>query len=731
MVVKGSVDSFKYVNDINHFGIFILNTSEVKDGSIAVTGNVFGLSEGDYIEVTGNEVIHPVYGKQIKMTSYRAVQPTDTDAVIKYLASGALKGIGPKMAVRIFTTFGVNTLDILEKEPERLAEVKGISENMARNIAIEYASKKSMRDAMMFLQNYNISNSLAAKIYEKYDEKMYSIVREHPYKIAEDIFGVGFKTVDGIAREVGIKENDSERIMSGIQYTLTLALEDGHTYLPMDLLVEKSKEILEVSEDLIEENISSLTITGKITIKNPDKVFLKYVYNEEAYCASKLKALKDAFAKTKETSLEKEYREDAIEKIMSNYSFELDDSQKEAIHAGIENGIFLLTGGPGTGKTTIIKALIEYFFKDRRDVVLAAPTGRATLHRLLEAKALGDDSEKARFARNEANPLEADVFIIDEMSMVDVFLFAAFLKAVQVGSRVILVGDMNQLPSVGAGNIFRDLLNCGYFASERLTEIHRQSIDSKIIVNAHSVNKGVCPPLDKNDESNDFFFLERGEKNRLTNDIIELVKNRIPKKFNVDPSEIQILSPSRKGDLGVESLNRILQKHLNPEDKRKSEITRGDNIFRLGDKVMQIKNNYDLEWVCRGFNDIIVERGEGVYNGDIGKIIRINEFERSVTVLFDDVREATYARDEIEELELAYAITIHKSQGSEYPAIVIPILDTPRMLLTRNLFYTAITRATDCVMILGSSEKIKEMVSNDSDRRRYTDFTQRLKEVMD
>ena len=744
MVVKGSVDSFKYVNDINHFGIFILNTSEVEDGSIAVTGNVFGLSEGDYIEVTGNEVIHPVYGKQIKMTSYRAVQPTDTDAVIKYLASGALKGIGPKMAVRIFTAFGANTLDILEKEPERLAEVRGISDNMARNIAIEYASKKSMRDAMIFLQNYNISNNLAAKIYEKYDEKMYSVVREHPYKIAEDIFGVGFKTVDGIAREVGIKENDSERIMSGIQYTLTLALEEGHTYLPKDLLIEKAKEILEVSEDLIEENIGNLHISNKITIKKPDKVFLKYVYIDEAYCATKLKALKDAFAKTKESDSEKEYREDMIERIMGNYSFELDDSQKEAIHAGIENGIFLLTGGPGTGKTTIIKALIEYFFKDRRDVVLAAPTGRAakrmseatgfeakTLHRLLEAKAIGDDSEKARFARNEANPLEADVYIIDEMSMVDVFLFAAFLKAVQVGSRVILVGDMNQLPSVGAGNIFRDLLNCGYFMSERLTEIHRQSIDSRIIVNAHSVNKGICPPLDKNDESNDFFFLERGEKNRLTSDIIELVKNRIPKKFKVDPSEIQILSPSRKGDLGVEALNRVLQKHLNPADRRKSEITRGDNIFRLGDKVMQIKNNYDLEWVCRGFNNIIVERGEGVYNGDIGKIIGINEFERSITVLFDETREATYARDEIEELELAYAITIHKSQGSEYPAIVIPILDTPRMLLTRNLFYTAITRATDCVMILGSSEKIKEMVSNDADRRRYTDFTERLKEVMD
>ena len=743
MVIKGSVDSFKYINDSNHFGIFILNSSEAKDGSIAVTGNVFGISEGDFIEVTGNEVIHPIYGKQIKMISYRAVQPSDTDAVIKYLASGALKGIGPKMAVRIFIAFREKTLDILENEPERLAEVKGISENMARNIAEEYASKKSVRDAMIFLQNYNISNNLAAKIYEKYDEKMYSIVREHPYRIADDIYGVGFKTVDNIARQAGIKENDSERIMSGIQYTLSLALEEGHTYLPKNILIEKAKEILEVSEDLIEENISNLSISNKLTIKKPDKVFLKYVYMEESFSAGKLKSLKEAFARKKETAKEAVERENMIGEIISHYSFELDDSQKEAIYAGIENGIFLLTGGPGTGKTTIIKALIEYFFKDRRDVVLAAPTGRAakrmseatgfeakTLHRLLEAQALGDDSEKGRFVRNEANPLEADVFIIDEMSMVDVFLFAAFLKAVQTGSRVILVGDMNQLPSVGAGNIFRDLINCGYFKSSVLTKIHRQSENSRIIVNAHSVNNGICPPLDKNSESNDFFFLERNEKNRLTNDIIELVKNRIPAKFKVDASEIQVLSPSRKGDLGVESLNRVLQAALNPADRRKAEVMRGDNIFRLGDKVMQTKNNYDMEWVIRGFNDIVIERGEGVYNGDIGKVIGINDFEKSVTVLFDEVREATYSRDEIDELELAYAITIHKSQGSEYPAIVIPILDTPKMLLTRNLFYTAITRATDCVMILGSSEKIKEMIQNDSDRRRYTDFLQRLNEVM-
>lgn len=742
MVIKGSVDSFKYVNDANHFGIFILNTSDIKEGSIAVTGNVFGISEGDYIEVTGNEVIHPVYGNQIKMTSYRAVQPTNTDAVIKYLASGALRGVGPKLAVRIFTTFGEKTLDILENEPERLAEVKGISENMARNIAVEYSMKKSMRNAMIFLQEYNISNSLAAKIYERYDEKMYQIVREHPYKIAEDITGVGFKTVDEIAGRVGIKDDFPERIEAGIQYALYTALEEGHTYLPKDLLKQRAGEMLHVSEDLVEEGIMNLALSNKVTVKNPDKIFLKYVYKDEAFCAGKLFKLKDAFFEKKESEEEKEIRDIKISRIIDSYSFELDDSQKEAIEDGISNGIFLLTGGPGTGKTTIIKALIEYFYDEKKDVVLAAPTGRAakrmseatgfeakTLHRLLEAQAVIDDSEKTRFLKNENNLLEADVYIIDEMSMVDVFLFAAFLKAVPIGARIILVGDMNQLPSVGPGNIFRDLLSCGYFKCKALEKIHRQSENSRIIVNAHSVNKGICPPLDKNAESNDFFFLKRDDRKAIMRDIIELVKNRIPAKFETEVSEIQVLCPSRKGELGVESLNRIMQKYLNPEDERKSQIIRGENIFRLGDKVMQTKNNYDIEWVSRGRNDIIVERGNGVYNGDIGRVIKINDFEKSITVLFDEAKEAVYTRDEMDELELAYAITIHKSQGSEYPAIVIPILDTPRQLLSRNLFYTAITRATRCVMILGDEEKIKEMVQNDLERRRYTDFRERLKEA--
>lgn len=743
MVLKGSVDSFKYINETNKFGIFYFCTSDVKEGNIVVTGNVFGISEGDYIEVTGTEVDHPVYGKQIKMTSFKAVQPTDTDAIIKYLASGALRGVGPKLALRIFSMFGEDTLRILEEEPERLAEVKGISSNMAQNIALEYLEKKSARDAMIFLQKYNISNAFAAKIYNEYEENIYTVVREHPYKIAEDVYGVGFKTVDEIAMNVGIAPNSLERIEAGICYVLANAMEDGHTYLPREILTENSSEMLKVTVDLIEECLVNLTVSGKVKQVKPDKIFLKGIYLEESYCANKLKKMKDAFVEVEETKEEREFFEKDLKAIEDKYSFELDESQKTAIDRGINNGIFLLTGGPGTGKTTIIKALIEFFYNAGSDVVLAAPTGRAakrmkeatgyeakTLHRLLEAGAVSDDRNKMRFGRNESNQLEADVYIVDEMSMVDVFLFAAFLKAVPVGSRVILVGDMNQLPSVGPGNIFKDLINCGFFATSTLEKIHRQSEDSKIIVNAHLVNKGVVPPLDKNSENKDFFFLERSDRKILIRDTVDLLINRIPAKFGADPFDIQVLSPSRKGELGVEALNKILQEYINPKDPCKAELVRGDIVYRVGDKVMQTKNNYDIPWVMRGKNGIAIEEGTGVFNGDIGKIVRVNTFEKSVTVLYDESKEVTYERDETEEIETAFVTTIHKAQGSEFPAIILVILDTPKQLLSRNLLYTGITRATKCVMILGSAQKIGEMVENDSEKRRYTDFSERLKEVM-
>ena len=744
MVLKGSVETFKYADDNTHFGIFILNTADLPEGSIAVKGNVFGISEGDYIEVTGEMDEHPLYGEQIKMTSFRAIQPTDTDAVIKYLASGALRGVGSKLAARIFASFGEKTLHILENEPERLAEVKGISLRMAQSIAEEYAEKKSTRDAVMFLQKYNISNSLASKIFEKYKDQVYTVLTDNPYKLAEDIVGVGFKTVDEIAKNVGISFDSEQRIEAGIQYSLILALDDGHTCLPKDMLIERAMEVLGVEKEAIELGIGSLCVANKLKIKKPDRVFLTGVYIDEAYCAGKLATLKDAFHEVEETEEAKEALKESIDKIISSYSFELDSSQIEAIKKGIGNGIFLLTGGPGTGKTTIIKALIDYFYETGMDVILCAPTGRAakrmseatgfeakTLHRLLEAQAVERDKDKTRFARNENNKLEADVYIVDEMSMVDLFLFTGFLKAVPVGSRVILVGDVNQLPSVGPGNIFKDLLESGYFASSVLEVIHRQCENSMIITNAHKVNKGECPSLDAKIENEDFFFLERKDRNILRRDIVELVKLRIPRKFEIDPLEIQVLSPSRKGDFGVEAINVFMQRELNPPDNSKPEIMKGDTIFRLGDKVMQIKNNYDIEWCVRGKNGIKVEDGYGIYNGDIGIIIGVNKFEKSMTVLFDDVKEVVYIGEELDELELAYATTIHKAQGSEYGAIVIPIFDTPRQLLSRNLLYTAITRATKCVMLMGSSDKVKEMISNDGERKRYTNLRERLTEVMD
>lgn len=744
MVLKGSVDSFKYVNDTNHFGIFLLETPEVGDGYIAVTGNVFGISEGDYIEVTGIEIEHPIYGNQIKMTSFRAVQPTDSETLIKYLASGALKGVGPRLAVRIFEKFGEDTLRILEDEPERLAEVNGISDNKARLIAIEYQEKKNIRDAMVFLQKYNISNNLAAKIYERYEDNIYKILKEHPYKIADDIYGVGFKTADEIARQSGIANDSRERIESGIKYVLTMGMEDGHTYLPKDSLIEKATGMLGVDSEKVEDAITGLLLANKLKIKDKNKMFLKYVYNEEQYAAGKLRDLKAAFTEVEETKEEREMFLEDLSKIESKYEFELDDSQKSAIEKGINNGIFLLTGGPGTGKTTIIKALIEFFYNAGKNVILAAPTGRAakrmqeatgfeakTLHRLLEASAISDNSDKPRFQRNEENQLEAEVYIVDEMSMVDVFLFAALLKAIPVGSRVILVGDMNQLPSVGPGNIFKDLIECGYFATSVLEKIHRQSENSRIIVNAHMVNRGEVPTIDNNAEGTDFFFLERNDKKQIYRDVIELVQNRIPNRYKITAKDIQVLSPSRKGEIGVESMNRVLQKYLNPEEKGKAEINRGDTLFRVGDKVMQTKNNYDIPWVARGKNGIVVEDGTGIYNGDMGVVKSVNTFEKTVTVVFDDFREITYTRDAMEELELAYVTTIHKAQGSEYPAVIITLLDTPHQLLNRNLLYTGITRANRCVMILGSFDKLKEMVKNDSERRRYTGFRDRLNDMFE
>ena len=744
MVLKGSVDSFKYINDSNHFGIFVLSTSDVEDGEIVVTGNVFGLNEGDCIEVTGNEVEHPVYGYQIKMTSFRAIQPTDSEALIKYLASGALKGVGPKLAMRIFAKFGENILDILENEPERLAEVSGISDAKARLIAVEYQEKKNVRDAMIFLQSYNISNNLAAKIYERYEENIYKILREHPYRLAEDIYGVGFKTADEIAKKAGIGDNFEERIDSGICYALNLALEEGNTYLPESILTEKATEILGVESEAINDGIARLIISNKIKVDKSRKIFLKYVYNEEKYAAKKLFDLKNAFVEVEETKEEKELFQEDLRAIEDKYEFELDESQKIAIDKGINNGIFLLTGGPGTGKTTIIKALIEFFYNAGCDVVLAAPTGRAakrmkeatgyeakTLHRLLEASAMDKGNEKPRFNKNENDMLEADVFIVDEMSMVDIFLFAAFLKAVPVGSRVIFVGDMNQLPSVGPGNIFRDLINSGLFATSVLEKIHRQSEGSRIIVNAHKVNKGEVPGLDQNATSKDFFFLERNDKKQIYRDVIELVQNRIPKKFDIKTNDIQVLSPGRKGELGVDVMNKVLQKYLNPEAGSKPELARGNTVFRLGDKVMQIKNNYDIEWVARGKNGIITDEGTGIYNGDMGVVTHVNTFEKTITVLFDEFREITYTMDAAEELELAYVTTIHKAQGSEYPAIIITVLDTPKQLLNRNLLYTGITRATKCVMILGSSEKIKYMVENENESKRFTGFSERLSEKFD
>ena len=744
MNIKGYVDNLIYQNKDNFYSVLSLVTEDFDEGEIVCTGVLKGIEKGDYLELEGQINEHPSYGPQFKISAYKIIPPADSVSVERYLASGAIKGVGPALAVRIVKKFGDDTFRIMEEEPERLAEIKGISERKAREIAMQVAEKKDVRDAMLFMQEYGIGNTLAIRIYEKYGIAMYSILKENPYRLAEDVKGVGFKTADDIAIKMGMPGNAPERMEGGMLYCLQSASTEGHTYLPKDELIRRSAQLLEVEESMLDTPFSNLVLESKVVIKVQDeeeKVFLKYFYYAELVCAYKLQELKDAYANAVLTDAEEEKFLKIVEQMEREQGCELDILQKEAVLACITNGVFILTGGPGTGKTTTIRTMIEYFVRNRCDVLLAAPTGRAakrmeeatgyaakTIHRLLEVSGSPDgDEERPRFNRNEYNPLEADVVIVDEMSMVDIYLLHALLMAITPGTRLIMAGDMNQLPSVGPGNVMKDMLRSNVFPTIKLETIYRQNLESDIIVNAHKINRG--EEIGFGNDSKDFFFLERKDIPIIYRDTVLLVRDKTPKYIGVKPFDIQVLTPMRKGNLGIENLNRILQEQLNPPAGHKKETLRGDVLFRTGDKVMQIKNNYETKWVVRGKNGIKTDEGEGVFNGDVGTISHIDEYNKSLTVLFEDNRLVDYPFSQLDELELSYAITIHKSQGSEYPAVILPLLDGPQMLLNRNLLYTAITRATKCVVILGSKETIKQMIARGEEQKRYTDFINRLKEV--
>lgn len=738
--IEGYVDHIIYRNQENGYTV----ASLIVDGEeLTCVGTFQALSEGETICGKGRYTEHPSYGQQFSICSYETVVPQDAFAIERYLGSGAIKGIGAALAARIVRKFGDDTLRIIEEEPERLAEVKGISERKAREIAEQVEEKADMRKAMMFLQKYGISQTLGVKIYQQYKQDMYRILKENPYKMAEDINGIGFKMADEIASRIGIHTDSDYRIRSGLLYILLLATGEGHVYLPKKLLLERAQQLLGVQADYMEKHLTDLSIDRKIVIKEIETdhtekqqvVYASQYYQIELHTAQMLHELN-----VKDTA-EEEVLQEKIKQIQRAEKIDLDEKQQEAIKEAVRNGLMVITGGPGTGKTTTINAIIRYFEMEGLDIYLAAPTGRAakrmteatgyeakTIHRLLELTGIPEESSaRVHFERNAQNPLEADVIIIDEMSMVDIFLMHALLSAVVTGTRLILVGDVNQLPSVGPGSVLKDIIRSGEFPVVELTKIFRQASQSDIVVNAHKINQGIPVVLDN--KSMDFFFLKRYDANVIISVVITLIQKKLPKFVDAQPYDIQVLTPMRKGLLGVERLNGILQQYLNPPEKEKKEKEHGNGLFREGDKVMQIKNNYQIEWEVRGLYGIPVEKGVGVFNGDTGILREINTFAETVTVEFDERRFVEYSFKQLDELELAYAITIHKAQGSEYPAVIIPLLGGPKMLMNRNLLYTAVTRARRCVTLVGDEKTFEEMENNRMEQSRYTTLDLRIKET--
>ena len=737
--VTGYIDHVIFRNEDNGYTVMVLKGME-EERELTCVGTFPAITQGAAIEASGNYTTHPVYGKQFQIASYVEKMPEDALAMERYLGSGAIKGIGAALAARIVRRFGDDTMRIVEEEPERLAEIKGISEKKAMEIAEQMTEKADMRRAMIFLQKYGISLNLGAKIYQKYGQTVYGVLQENPYRLAEDISGVGFRIADEIASRIGIHTDSDYRIRSGMLYTLLQASGEGHIYLPKEELFSRASGLLGVDSSYMEKHLMDMVVDRKLILKETEDGAVVYptrYYYLELNSARMLCELNILCPE------DEEMMEKRINRIEKETGTRLDEMQKQAVAAAASHGLFILTGGPGTGKTTTINAIIRYFEEEGAELRLAAPTGRAakrmteatgyeaqTIHRLLELNGMPEEEQEGRavhFDRNSENPLEADVIIIDEMSMVDIALMHSLLLAVTAGTRLILVGDENQLPSVGPGNVLRDIIRSGCFPVVELKKIFRQASESDIVVNAHKINRGEQVTI--NNKSRDFFFLKRYDADIIIRVVIALIQEKLPRYVDAKPYEIQVLTPMRKGLLGVERLNQILQRYLNPPDEKKKEKEIGQRLFREGDKVMQVKNNYQLEWEILGRYKIPVDKGVVVFNGDTGIMTEINEFAETATVEFEDGRQAEYSFKQLEELELAYAVTIHKSQGSEYPAVILPILSGPRMLMNRNLLYTAVTRARKCVTVVGSETTFAEMIRNEKQQQRYSSLDRRIREL--
>ncbi len=733
--IEGIIDNIKYRNDDNGYTVFSVIESEEAEEEYICVGNLPSVTVGENVCVTGTVIVHPTYGEQLKVESCVQTVPTNEKGIERYLASGIIKGIGKVTARNIVAKFGADTFNIIGNNPERLAEIRGISENKAMQIGEIFHEQAELRRVVMFMQKYGVSTANALKIYKKYKGSAISVVEKNPYALTEDIFGIGFTTADKIAYNMGISPSSEYRIEAGIKYVLTLALNDGSLYLPMERLVEDTARLLDIDRELINSLIKKLHIEGQIYVESYKEelmVYLNSSYYNECYVAKKLVELSRFKPHTSmDCDAEIGYME-------VYHKIKFAEEQRRAIKSALTNGVMVITGGPGTGKTTIINGIIELLKGEGMTVELAAPTGKAakrmsiatgqeaqTIHRLLGLTFLDENSRKQTFDHDEDNPVEADVIILDESSMVDITLMTSLLKAIVAGTRLIIVGDADQLPSVGPGNVLKDIIASEVVPVIRLKEIFRQARESTIVTNAHLINDGKMPVIEK--DSRDFFFMRSPNQSQLVETIKALVTARLPKYLNCNGlKDIQVLTPMRKSPIGVEELNKVLQDCLNPPRKGKFEKTVGGKILRMGDKVMQIKNNYDIQW--RVFkNGTVIDDGLGIYNGDEGIITFIDNVNEYVEVVFDDEKTVLYDFTQLDELELSYAVTIHKSQGSEYKAVIIPVHSGPPMLMTRNLIYTAVTRAKELVVLIGIPETLKRMIDNNREAGRYTALARRIK----
>lgn len=733
LTIEGNVENIIYYNEQNGYTVFCVISEDFpnifSDDEIICVGYVPNLTEGEFVKISGNVVTHHSYGKQLKVISYEKHIPKTERDIKKYLSSGVIKGIGKKTAEKIVDKFGADTFEIIEKYPEKLATIRGISLKNAADISRIFSEQAEFRNILIFLQNYGISTTFAIKIYNHYKHNTISIVQKNPYNLVDEIFGIGFKLADSIALKVGIEKDSDYRVKSGIKYVLNQSANlSGNVFLPKDELISECEAFLQVDYNIILHCLSKLQMERQVCSENTPNgtiIFLNYYYYCENFIAKKLVELS-----TFKTTFNKNCNL-WIDDIQKQKNITLADEQILAIKEAMVNGVLIITGGPGTGKTTTINSIISMLKMEDYEIELCAPTGRAakriteatgieakTIHRLLGINFNSENKKRQVFDKNSDNPIEADVIIVDECSMIDTVLMCNLLSAIANGTRLILVGDSNQLPSVGAGNVLKDIINCDCFKVIKLEQIFRQSRESAIIMNAHRINNGEYPILNEVDK--DFFFINSYNPEHLYKTIIDLVTTRLPKFLNLkDYNDIQILCPMRKSFFGVSNLNCVLQKALNPPDENKKEKEFRNTLFRQGDKVMQIKNNYNIPWKIVK-NSVITDEGVGIFNGDCGIITEINFSFEFMLVLFDDAKIVKYEFSQLDELELAFATTIHKSQGSEYKAVIIPLVSGNPMLLNRNLLYTAITRAKQLVVIVGQKETIFKMVDNNNEIKRFT-----------